>query len=71
MDAAKKFTMDISTRDMGRPICDVHKREIRSRVLDALFGRKNRVLIIMPSRCVDSVSFRPVEAPAEEDADGS
>lgn len=71
MDSAKKFTMDIGTRDMGRPICDVHKRGIRSRVLDALFGRKNSVLIIMPSGCVDSVSFRPVEVPAEEDADGS
>lgn len=71
MDAAKRFTMDIGTRDMGRSICDVHKRGIRSRVLDALFGRENRVLIIMPSGCVDSVSFHPVEAPAEEDTDGS
>ena len=26
MDAAKRFTMDIGTRDMGRPICDVHKK---------------------------------------------
>lgn len=26
---------------------------------------------VMPSGCVDSVSFHPVEAPAEEDTDGS
>lgn len=61
MDAAKRFTMDIGTRNLGRPICDVHKKSIRSRVLDTLFGRENRVLIIMPSGCVDSVSFHPVE----------
>lgn len=80
MDAAKRFTMDIGTRNLGRPICDVHKKSIRSRVLDVLFGRENRVLIIMPSGCVDSVSFHPVEADdmadvsaqAEEDGeDGS
>lgn len=57
MEATRKYRMDMATRNMGKPIANIHRKTIRSRILDAIFGKQNRVLIIVPDGCVDRITF--------------
>lgn len=57
MQSNSKFQMNIVTQDMGKPIANIHHKSIRNRILDAIFGRQNRVLIIVPESCVDHITF--------------
>jgi hypothetical protein len=41
----------------SRLLADIKKRSIRSRLLTALFGDLHEVVIILPSRNVDNVTF--------------
>jgi len=48
-----------STKTSGshRLLADIRKKTLRSRILTALFGEQHEVVIIMPSRNVDTVTF--------------
>lgn len=48
-----------STRTSGtrRLLADIKKKTLRSRILSALFGEQHEIVIIMPSRSVDTVTF--------------
>ena len=38
-------------------LADIKKKTLRNRILSALFGEGHEVVIILPSRNVDSVTF--------------
>ena len=54
-----------STRTGGtrRLLADIKKRSVRSRLLTMLFGEQHEVVIILPSRNVDNVTFTRVQEP--------
>lgn len=54
---SRKFQMNMATKNMGKPIANIHHQSIRNRILDAVFGKQNRVLIIVPDGCVDRITF--------------
>lgn len=54
-----------STRHL---LADIKERSIRSRLLTTLFGEQHEVVIILPSRNVDNVTFTRAQEP-EEGAD--
>ena len=56
------FTLNVNmpsarTSGMTRLLAEVKKKTLRSRVLSALLGEQNEVVIIMPSRNVRNVTF--------------
>ena len=56
------FTLNVNmpsarTSGMTRLLAEVKKKTLRSRVLSALLGEQNEVVIIMPSRNVQNVTF--------------
>ena len=55
--ATHKFQMNLATKNMGKPIANIRHKSIRNRILDAIFGKQNRVLIIVPDGCVDRITF--------------
>ena len=57
----KHYNMNLNTVGLNKPDCQVYRRSIRNKVLDAIFGRKNRLLIIAPSSCVTGISFTAVD----------
>ncbi len=57
MEANRKFQMNIATQNLGKPIANIHRKSIRNRILDAILGKQNRVLIIVPDGCVDTITF--------------
>lgn len=59
---SNRFTLHVNmpsarTSGMNRLLAEVKKKTIRSRLLTALLGGQNEVLIIMPSREVNNVTF--------------
>lgn len=68
MEVTRKFQMNMATKNMGKPIANIHRKSIRSRILDAVFGKQNRVLIIVPDGCVDRITF--TENSEENDSGG-
>ena len=48
-----------STRTSGkrRLLADIKKKTLRSRILSALFGEQHEIVIIMPSRNVNNLTF--------------
>ena len=48
-----------STRASGthRLLAEIKKKTLRSRILTALFGDQHEIVIIMPSRNVETVTF--------------
>lgn len=44
-----------------RLLADIKKRSIRSRLLTRLFGEQHEIVIILPSRNVDNVTFTRAE----------
>lgn len=54
-----------STRTGGtrRLLADIKKRSIRSRLLTMLFGEQHEIVIILPSRNVDNVTFTRAQEP--------
>jgi hypothetical protein len=46
-----------------RLLADIKKRSIRSRLLTTLFGEQHEVVIILPSRNVDNVTFTHAQKP--------
>lgn len=65
-----RFTLHVNmpsprVSGMNRLLAEVKKKTLRSRVLTALFGAQNEVLIILPSRDVNNVTFtREANEPA-------
>lgn len=56
------FRIDVnmpSTRTSGtrRLLAEVKKKTLRSRILSALFGDQHEIVIIMPSRNVNNLTF--------------
>ena len=51
-----------STRTSGtrRLLAEIKKKTLRNRILSALFGDQQEIVIIMPSRNVDNVTFTRV-----------
>lgn len=56
------------TGGMRRLLADIKKKTLRSRILSALFGEQHEIVIIMPSRNVDTVTFSRA---AEDDSERS
>ena len=54
-----------STRTDGTRhlLADIKKRSIHSRLLTTLFGEQHEVVIILPSRNVDNVTFTRAQEP--------
>ena len=57
-----RFTLHVNmpssrVSGMNRLLAEVKKKTFRSRLFTALFGGQNEVLIIMPSREVNNVTF--------------
>lgn len=64
------FKLDVnmpSVRTSGtrRLLAEVKKKTIRSRILSALFGDQQEIVIIMPSRNVNNVTFTRADDPAD------
>ena len=51
----------VRTGGMHRLLADIKKKSIRSRFLTLLFGEQHEVVIILPSRNVDNVTFTRAE----------
>ncbi|MCD7763677.1 MAG: hypothetical protein LUI14_10885 [Lachnospiraceae bacterium] len=58
---ATKYNLNLQTKGLGNRLCDIESRGIRNKVLNAIFGGKNRLLIIAPEDCVKSISFEPLD----------
>lgn len=70
------FTLNVNmpsprVSGMNKLLAEVKKKTLRSRILSALFGEQNEVVIIMPSRNVSNVTFtRSAELTAPKEGRG-
>ena len=65
----RKFHVDINTPGTpGEPVLTARRITLRNRFLNALFGKKQQFVIILPGRMVDSFSVK--EMPDDSKSDG-
>ncbi len=54
----KKYHLDVNLRPRGEaPIFTTERVTVRDKLLNRLFGKKKKYLIIVPSEAIDSISF--------------
>ena len=64
----RKFHVDINTPGHpGEPVLTARRITLRNRFLNALFGKKQQFVIILPGRMVDSFSVK--EMPDDSTSD--
>ena len=65
----RKFHVDINTPgNSDEPVVTARRITLRNRFLNALFGKKQQFVIILPGRMVDSFSVK--EVPDDNTSDG-
>lgn len=66
----RKFHVDINTPgNPGEPVLTARRVTLRNRFLNALFGKKQQFVIILPGRMVESFSVKE-EVPDDSKSDG-
>ena len=54
------------TNGTRRLLADIKKMTLRNRILTVLFGEQHEIVIIMPSRNVDTVTFTRADEEGEK-----
>lgn len=55
------FSLNLTTEGIGKPLAHIHSRGIKSKLYEALFGKRSRMMIIVPEECVRSITFTPLD----------
>jgi len=55
------YNMNLTTSGLGKPLAHIKRRSVKSRLYEALFGKKSRMVVIIPEECVKSISFTPLD----------
>lgn len=58
-----KFNLNLETKGMGKPIAHIKSRGLKDKLYDAVFGKKTRMMIIIPESCVSNITVTPVDEP--------
>lgn len=61
------YTINLETKDLGKRICRMQSRVFREKIMDLLFGKRSRVLILVPEDSVQSVTFTDADEDAAQD----
>lgn len=51
------YSINLKTKNLGKRICNVQCRTFREKLMDKLFGKSSKVLLLIPEDCVQSMSF--------------